>query len=402
VELRRGALRVNAKELDAWLSPPGETSRLEKAIAPGLFRRIDVASEPAESPSADDDVALKRLRVTVEEWPALNLRYGLLVAEEFRADDIERRELVPELTADVSRRTLFGRAIAVGVATGWQRRERRIRTFVNTPTLFGLPVESSLIAQRSHEAFEGVSFVTDATGVRWEQRARLLGRLSLSYSYAFDRDRTFDTDPPPNVPALDITINIARLNAASAWDTRDNATETTRGLLASYSLELAPEALGSDIRFVRQVAQTYYFRPWRSLVFASAARFGVVAPLEGQDLIPSERFFSGGSRSVRGVPENGLGPRDFFGDAAGGELMVVLNQEVRLPIYRWLRGVTFVDAGNVFAERAEAGLGDLVGALGVGLRLSTPFALLRVDFAKIAWGAPTASGRWTFGIGHAF
>ena len=201
---------------------------------------------------------------------------------------------------------------------------------------------------------------------------------------------------------FDIAINIARLDVSSAWDTRDNPTETTRGLLASYSLEIAPEVLGSDIRFVRQVAQTYYFRPWKSVVFASAARLGVVAPLDRQDLIPSERFFSGGSRSVRGVPEEGLGPRDFFGGAAGGEVMVVFNQEVRLPIYRWLRGVTFVDAGNVFAERGEAGLGELVGSLGVGLRLSTPFALLRVDFAKVAWGAPTASGRWTFGLGHAF
>ena len=367
-----------------------------------LFRRIDVASEPVESPSANDEVAPKRLRVTVEEWPALNLRYGLLVAEEFRADDIERRELVPELTADVSRRTLFGRAITIGVATGWQRREQRIRTYLKTPTFFGLPLESSLIAQRSYEQFEGVTFVTDATQVRWEQRARIRRRLSLSYSYAFDRDRTFDTEPPPGVPVFDIAINIARLDTSFAWDTRDNPTETTRGLLTSYSLELAPEVLGSDIRFVRQVAQTYYFRPWKSVVFASAARLGVVAPLEGQELIASERFFSGGSRSVRGVPEEGLGPRNVFGEPTGGEVMVVFNQEVRLPIYRWLRGVTFVDAGNIFAERGEAGLGELVGSLGVGLRLSTPFALLRVDFAKIAWGAPTTSGRWTFGLGHAF
>ena len=68
--------------------------------------------------AANDAVAPKRLRVTVEEWPALRLRYGVLVAEEFRADDIERRELVPELSADVSRRTLFGRAITVGAARG--------------------------------------------------------------------------------------------------------------------------------------------------------------------------------------------------------------------------------------------------------------------------------------------
>jgi lipopolysaccharide transport protein LptA len=44
VELRRGALRVNAKELDAWLSPPGEANRrLEKAIARGAVEVVEAS-----------------------------------------------------------------------------------------------------------------------------------------------------------------------------------------------------------------------------------------------------------------------------------------------------------------------------------------------------------------------
>jgi outer membrane protein insertion porin family len=108
---------------------------------------------------------------------------------------------------------------------------------------------------------------------------------------------------------------------------------------------------------------------------------------------------------VRSVSESGLGPRDFFGSAAGGELMLVLNQEARVPLYRWVRGVAFIDAGNVFRERGEFGFGSLLGALGVGLRVTTPFALLRADFAKTVWGGsnlPGSGGRWSLGIGHAF
>ena len=76
---------------------------------------------------------------------------------------------------------------------------------------------------------------------------------------------------------------------------------------------------------------------------------------------------------------------------------------MRLPIYRWVRGVGFVDAGNVFRRPRDASLRDLVGSIGFGLRLATPFALLRVDFAKPVWRAPAeSSGRWVFGIGHAF
>jgi outer membrane protein insertion porin family len=129
----------------------------------------------------------------------------------------------------------------------------------------------------------------------------------------------------------------------------------------------------------------------------------VAVPIGGQELIPSERFFAGGSRTVRGVAEDGLGARDFFGDPAGGRMLAVLNQEVRLPLYRWLRGVGFVDAGNVFTRPRDASLRDLVGSIGFGLRLASPFALLRADYGRPIWGAPAgSSGRWSFGIGHAF
>ncbi|OFW39126.1 MAG: hypothetical protein A3F70_11305 [Acidobacteria bacterium RIFCSPLOWO2_12_FULL_67_14] len=378
-----------------------------------LFRRLDVTSEPlssgadsakreAEQPRADPPTFPMRLRIVVEEWPAARLRYGFVVAEERPENDIEGRGLVPGFSADITRRTLFGRALTIGSSAALQRREQRGRLFVSAPTFLGLPVESSLIGERSRETFEAATLVTSRSGVTWEQRTRVGDRLSLSYAYTFERNHTFDTKSTESDPlAFDITVNIARLNGAAAWDTRDDPIDAARGLFASSTIEFAPEAVGSDIRFVRQVQQAYYFRPWRRIVLASAARLGTVVPIGGQELIPSERFFAGGSRTVRGVQEGGLGPRDFFG-AAGGRLMVVLNQEVRVPLYRWLRGIAFVDAGNVFARPRDASLRDLVGSLGLGLRLTTPFALLRIDYGRTAWGAAEPSGRWTFGIGQAF
>ncbi|MBI4885495.1 MAG: translocation/assembly module TamB domain-containing protein [Acidobacteria bacterium] len=394
-------LRALALPLDEPLRAADVLQARSRVSGTGLFRRVDVASETVEPAAAG--VAPVRLRVTVEEWPALRLRYGFVVAEERPGNSLEHRELVPGVSADLTRRTLFGRAMTVGTAIGLQRREQRGRAFLNTPTFLGLPIESSLIGERSREEFQSASLVTSRTSATWEQRTRVARSLSLSYAYTFERNHTFDTKPTDSGGlAFDLTINIARLNAAAAWDTRDDPTDTTRGLFTSSTVEFAPEMAGSDIRFVRQLQQAYYFRPWRSAVFASAARFGVVVPLGGQELIPSERFFAGGSRSVRGVAEGTLGGRDFFGDATGGRAMIVVNQEVRLPIYRWVRGVGFIDAGNVFTRPGDASLRDLVGSLGVGVRLATPFALLRADYAKTMWGLPAASTRWTFGIGQAF
>lgn len=369
-----------------------------------LFRRVDVTTEPIEEGSAIG-IQPTRLRVAVEEWPALRIRYGLQVAEQRPEDSLEGRDLAPGLSADVTRRTLFGRAVSVGGTVEYQRRQRLVRLFMNSPTTFGLPVQSLLTAERSHRDFAADTLVTDSESIAWEQRVRLHPALQLSYAYRFDRDHTFDTKASndPIFPPFDLTVNVARLTGSAAFDTRDDPYDSTRGWLLSSSLEASLQSLGSDVSFIRQTNQGYYFRPWRQLVLASAARLGIVWPLGGQALIPSELFFSGGPRSVRGVEEDTLGPRDFFGFPEGGRALLVLNQEARFPIYKWFRGVGFVDAGNVFATPRGIDFSKLVMSYGAGLRIVTPFALLRIDYGRLRENSTAVPGsQWTFGIGHTF
>jgi outer membrane protein insertion porin family len=155
--------------------------------------------------------------------------------------------------------------------------------------------------------------------------------------------------------------------------------------------------------FVRSLTQAYHFTPWKRVVLASAARYGIVEPLGGQVLVPSLRFFAGGARTVRGVAEDSLGGVDFLGNPIGGRGVVTLNQEMRFPVYRWLRGVVFVDTGNVFPEGGAFRFQDLVGSTGFGARLATPFAIFRVDYGRTIWNRPEQdSGRWIFGIGQTF
>jgi outer membrane protein assembly factor BamA len=400
---------------DAWLQARA------RLFDTALFQRVDVAVEPLE-PVAERNVGAARegnvgaafrrpeeerparLVVTVQEWPALRVRYGLQLSEERPVDAVEGRNVTPGLSLDARRRTLFGRAVTLGAAAEYQRRERLARTYLNAPTMFGWPVESLLSLERSHEDFADATLVTDRRAISWEQRIQLTPQFSLSYNYRFDRDHTYDTNPEqdPLTPAFDLTVNVARLTGTALFDTRDDPLDSTRGWFISSNLENGLASLGSEFRFLRHMDQVYYFRPWRRLVLASAARLGLAVPLDGQALLLSEHFFSGGARSVRGLPEEGLGERDIFGGAAGGRALVVLNQEVRFPVYRWVRGVGFVDAGSVFASPSAIDLGQLTGSVGAGLRITTPFALLRADYARVLSGPSAATGRWTFGIGHAF
>jgi outer membrane protein assembly factor BamA len=276
--------------------------------------------------------------------------------------------------------------------------------FVSAPTMFGWPLESLLVLERTRETFTAQTLTTDRATLSMEERFRVTPDLRLSATYRLTRDHTFDTgEPDPIVGPRDITVRVARLNVSAAYDTRDDPVDSTRGWLLSSSFDYAPASLGSEFRYAKDLTQVYYFTRWRAVVFASAARVGVAAPLDDQLLLLSERFTAGGAHTVRGAEEDGLGPRDFFGPT-GGEGVLVLNQEVRFPIYRWLRGVGFIDAGNVFDQPSDLRFGDLAGSVGLGLRFHTPFALLRVDYGRLFTSGPAAtrSGRWIFGLGQAF
>ena len=104
-----------------------------------------------------------------------------------------------------------------------------------------------------------------------------------------------------------------------------------------------------------------------------------------------------------GFAEDGLGEVDFFGDPAGGNSMLILNQELRFPVYRWAGGVVFVDAGNVFPRASDISLTNLEAGAGFGLRINSPFALVRVDFGMpLTRRGREPLGRWYFGIGQTF
>jgi outer membrane translocation and assembly module TamA len=68
-----------------------------------------------------------------------------------------------------------------------------------------------------------------------------------------------------------------------------------------------------------------------------------------------------------------------------------------------VRGVGFFDAGRAFERVGDLSLRELAPGAGVGLRLSTPFVLLRVDagipFDSAYGGRRT---RWFFSIGQMF
>ena len=365
----------------------------------GAFRSVDIEAQPIEpsSTATGDATQAVRARVLLQEWPTFRFRYGLQVKDEHAPLGKTGREFNLGVVGDLTHPNFLGRAATVGTAFRYDTIQQAFRGFLTFRTFFGLPLTSNIFASRLREQFgEGaVGFIDDTSQLTLEQRLKLGNDVTLAYSYNLSRVLSKLIIPDPRF--TDPPFWIARLNVSAIVDTRDDVFNATRGWFHSSTIEYAPELLGSDLRFAKYSAQEYYHRTiGSSVVIASAARLGLASGRGGDFLIRSERFFTGGGNTVRGYARDSLGP------FLGGSSLLVLNQEIRFPLFSIFRGVGFLDAGNAFETIKNLSIRDLKAGSGVGLRANTPFGLLRFDVGFPVSDVDERGPRFYFSIGQAF
>ena len=102
-----------------------------------------------------------------------------------------------------------------------------------------------------------------------------------------------------------------------------------------------------------------------------------------EDLPASERFFAGGDTSIRGFGLDmvGLTPQTISpsGFPRGGNAVLILNGELRVPVWRQVGAAFFVDGGNVWDRVTNVELSQVRGTYGFGLRYQSPIGPLRLD-----------------------
>ncbi|HEY3663053.1 MAG TPA: BamA/TamA family outer membrane protein [Chthoniobacterales bacterium] len=243
-----------------------------------------------------------------------------------------------------------------------------------------------------------------------------------------------------HVEVTDATIPTALLGRTSYFissvgftqtlDLRKNPLVAPRGFVFDNTVDLASSAIGSDIDLLRATGRVSYylsfapdpaqlegedlqksgFQKWfeRSLL-AFGARAAIVYPLDttgtsAELAIPiDERFFIGGSTTVRSFAERDLGPHDQFGNPIGGEFYSIFNVEYTFPIYGELMGAVFVDAGNLLPDARSPGLNDMRYGIGAGLRYNLPIGPVRLDYGvNPNPKANEAFGAFHFSFGFAF
>ncbi|OGP13726.1 MAG: outer membrane protein assembly factor BamA [Deltaproteobacteria bacterium RIFCSPLOWO2_02_FULL_50_16] len=225
------------------------------------------------------------------------------------------------------------------------------------------------------------------------------GRRFFDYSSTrliYEIEKVNATDFSTTVPAL-FENNLEGLTSSLALelnrDTRDNRLFPSKGFFHSVANEFA--GVGGDNDFYRFSANSRFYQPvfWK-VIFKTNVSLAYITSLNNQPVPLFERFFLGGINSLRGFFPRSVGPKvrvpaDATGGDSdfviGGNKMIQLNGELELPIYDPIgfKFVTFVDAGNAFAEDENYSLRQLRSDYGFGLRWNSPFGPLRFE-----WGIP--------------
>jgi outer membrane protein insertion porin family len=417
-----------------------------RLAALGLFRRVRIS----ELRHGNDETT-RDLLVSVEEGPLTTIGYGFgaegrRLAQPTDTGTIERFDVAPRALFEIGRRNLFGKNRSVNLFTSFSRslvtqtgqgspiiEYRAVATF-REPRLFNTAADAFLNGTLEQQHRSTFDFSRRSLSASIERR--FPGPYRITGAYQLQRTRVFNLVAgvnDPNFPFIDRVFPQFLLSSFSGSlirDTRDDALDTHAGNYFSANGQLAAHAIGSEVSLVKSFFTAQMFRTishTRQIVFAGSARLGLATgftdarfetatgvQLTTQGELPaSERFFAGGDTTVRGFAVDQLGVRHFppeLGDtidnngfAIGGNGLVVLNAELRMPVTGGLGVVTFVDTGNVYARVSTIELAELRSAVGAGIRYKSPVGPLRIDFGVKVRPLPTESrSAWFVSFGQAF
>jgi endonuclease/exonuclease/phosphatase family metal-dependent hydrolase len=214
----------------------------------------------------------------------------------------------------------------------------------------------------------------------------LVGQAGVRYrcvnSFGFQQSGLASTIPPLSVGksrALSVVTNVR-------YDSRDSYVNPQRGAVVQAECDLAAESVLSDFDWFRVSLQGQYFAVpfYPTTVFAARLslqqNFGGSLPLWAQSSL-------GGNNTLRGYPI------DRFVDKG----MMLMNTEMRFPIFSRLKGVAFYDVGRVWKDAEDIDLRSFHSNPGIGFRYVMDTFVVRLD---VGFGKET-TGLY-FNFGHAF
>ena len=410
----------------------------------GVFRHIVIDEEPRVSGET-----IAHVIVTVDELPTTSTSVGgglqggrrALTASDGSVAD--RLEFAPRGFFEIGRRNLWGKNRSVdlftrvaprlrGTTAGENFLEYRVSGTYREPHAFNADTDALVSVTSEQVARTGFNFFRRSLNA--ELVRKISPRVNVSGRYALESTRLFDVNITTSIlDRLFPQVRLSILSSGVVWDRRNDPVDPSHGTLATVDGELAARSVGSEVGYSKVFLQASGFHALastRRVVLAGRAEVGfargfargvqqsqadgttITVPVA--DLPASQRFFAGGSTTVRGFELDRLGVPAIInadGLSNGGNGVAVFNAEVRTTVGKILGRefgvVGFADAGNVFAKASDIDFAMLRAAYGFGIRYNSPLGPVRLDLGfkthrEIVGGTRERGWEYHLNIGEAF
>jgi outer membrane protein insertion porin family len=343
----------------------------------GFFEKVEVDT-PAV-PGSQDQVDVN---VTVKERPTGTIQAGLGYSS--------TEHLV--ISGSYTQQNVLGSGHAIGVQVNTSSATRTIALSHANPyvTIDGVSQSEEIYKRDSNLAKLGLSTVdigTTGGTMRWGVPFTEFDTVFFGLGVENTNITLTSSSPFRYIDYVNrFGSSAGALLATVGWsrDSRDNILTPERGRFQRAFLEFGTPAL--DLQYYKLTYQLQQYQPLTSkFTLAFNAQAGYGGGYNGKDFPLFKNFYVGGIGSVRGFEAGSLGPRDTNGDPLGGVKEVNGSIEALATIPgadRSLRGLAFVDSGNVWGPGEALHFSDLRSAGGVGVAWISPIGPLKLSLAQ--------------------
>lgn len=200
--------------------------------------------------------------------------------------------------------------------------------------------------------------------------------------------------------------NLIGLPLGLHYDTTDSLLNPTQGIRAA--LLVTPErsltGIKADFVLTQLSGSTYLDLSGNGrTVLALRGLFGEALGANTFSLPPDQRFYAGGSGTVRGYRYQSVGPQFPDGKPAGGTRITAGTIELRQRVYKSFGFSLFTDAARVTGGDARGLAGKYAIGAGAGLFYYTPIGPIRLEGAVPLVRLPNSGAFQIYvGLGQAF
>ncbi|MBI5472239.1 MAG: BamA/TamA family outer membrane protein [Ignavibacteriae bacterium] len=371
-------------------SPRAIDESQQEVFALGAFRSVSF-----QAALSDRRSSVIPINIDVREAPGFKSKFGLGIGTEtgFRA------------SANVDFLALFGTTRSLNVKAKHSKLEPYNFTLTYTnpdfPTTRSNFILSPFFRREKEKSFDVRRFGSSAS-----VQHRLSPFTNGFVTYAFERVDVYESvfDSAQFIAGINLmAYNKSSISTGATYDDSAPLFKPNSGVYIALAFQLSGLGLNSPFHFMKSSFEVRrYQRVSEPLVFATRWKIGFANTYTGIRFIPvEERYFSGGSNSVRGWSRQRLGPVDESDKPLGGRSLMELNNELRFPLIGVVSGVVFSDIGNVWTSAYTLRWGDLRTSFGAGIRIDSPVGPIRFDVARPFFD-PEKRVQFHLDVGQAF